>query len=88
MEKKICGVRTANFTGRDGTVIEDFPVSFSSPISSDAGKGIEAESHYITKAKLDNWGIDIMAAVNRNADVFLSRTSTGKTTVVGLSVRN
>lgn len=87
MEKKIAGARVSNFTGRDGTQVEGFLISLTSPIPVDQGKGIDAESHYITKAKLDSWGIDIMASIGRTANVFLSRNAAGKITVVGLSVK-
>ena len=53
MEKKICGARKADFVGRDGQPVEGYQVSFSSPIPPENGKGTEAESHYISKAKLE-----------------------------------
>ena len=87
MEKKIVGARKANFTPRDGSLVEGFMVSMTSPIASDLGTGVDAECFYITKAKLDSWGIDIMAVVGRKADVFYGKNRVGKTAVVGLSVK-
>ena len=87
MTMKIVGARESNFTGRDGTVVEGYMVSLTSPVPEGQGKGVNAESHYVTKAKLDSWGIDIIASVGQPAEVFLSRHN-GKTSIVGISLKH
>ena len=87
MVKKIVGAREANFVGRDGTSIEGYIVSLTSPIPEDKGEGIDAESHYVSRAKLTSWGLDIIACVGQTADVFFARNN-GKTSIVGMSLKH
>ena len=87
MTKKIVGARESCFTGRDGTTVEGYMVSLTSPVPEGQGKGVDAESHYVTKAKLNSWGIDILASVGQTAEVFMSRYN-GKTSIVGISLKH
>ena len=68
---KVIGVREANFSADDGTEVLGYRVSISTPIDPTAGKGFEAENHYVSKRKLDSWGItDAIAMVGQSVDMF------------------
>ena len=87
MTKKIVGVREASFVGRDGSTVEGYMISMTSPVPEGTGKGVDAESHYVTKAKLQLWGIDPLACVGQQADIFIARYN-GRANVVGIALKH